>query len=202
MTQPTPHRRSPSGSASQGASQLQHRPGGGNRRTFSPARGQRSSTAEVGRSQLLGTPIRLVWWDSTASARPIACPHRVTLKTKTYNYFPRYLVASDRRENGLGRLTLSRLRLRARTHLDPRLVYLLRCAQPKLPSLRDVSAALGRRDALRSFGGDNEALSVRLRFLCGIQLGQDEQDRRRHQGPVDSEQRFVLSLARFHHHSA
>ena len=58
------------------------------------------------RSQLLGTPIRLVWWGQYGIGKTHRLRHtEYLIKTKGYNYFPRYLVASDIAEKtGFGRL--------------------------------------------------------------------------------------------------
>lgn len=134
------------------------------------------------RSQLLGTPVRLVWWGQYGIGKTHRLRHtEYLIKTKAYNYFPRYLVATDIAEktgfdrlhfeltNALGkdemRALVSSYLLKLRTNQD-------------VPNLRDVcGGAADVENALRGFGGDNERLvAPAWRFLCGLELERTERD--------------------------
>lgn len=135
------------------------------------------------RSQLLGTPIRLVWWGQYGIGKTHRLRHtEYLIRTKAYNYFPRYLVASDIAEKtGFGRLHFELVNALGKDDMRALVSsYLLKVrTNQNVPSLRDVcGGAADVESALRSFGGDNERLvSPAWRFLCGLKLGQDEQDK-------------------------
>lgn len=134
------------------------------------------------RSQLLGLPVRLVWWGQYGIGKTHRLRHTQHLIAQNdYRYFPRYVVASDIQDktgfeklhfdlvNSLGRDDMREMvaaytfKLRAGTH-------------PNLPPLNQICGAVSDvESALRSFGGDNENLTLPAwRFLCGMELKGNE----------------------------
>lgn len=129
------------------------------------------------RAQLLGEPLRLVWWGQHGIGKTHRLRHTEHLITKhEYKYLPCYVVASDIQDKtGFDRLhfelmnSLSKERMRT---LVSSYLLKLRTAPGTVMSLRDLSNGIGDvESALRSFGGDNDQLlTPAWRFLSGLEL--------------------------------
>jgi len=138
---------------------------------------ERDIDARLRRAQLLGEPVRLVWWGQYGIGKTHRLRHTEHLVgARSYRYHTTYVVATDIQDKtGFDRLhyelvnSLSKDRMRA--HVSS---YLLKLrTQPDLvPPLADVARNVGDVEAaLRSFGGDNEQLvTPAWRFLCGLEL--------------------------------
>jgi len=133
------------------------------------------------RAQLLGTPVRLLWWGQFGIGKTHRLRHTEYLVQKHhYDYRPCYCIASDLEDktgferlhyelvNSLGRDEMQRLTssylLRARTAPD------------SVPSLSELcGTARDVEEALRMFGSDNANTSLPAwRFLCGLTLRPNE----------------------------
>jgi hypothetical protein len=129
------------------------------------------------RAQLLGTPVRLVWWGQYGIGKTHRLRHtEYLINSRGYNYFPCYVVASDVQEkSGFERLhfelvnSLGKDRMRG---MVSSFLLRLRTGQPGIPSLRDICGTSSDVvPALMSFGGDNDQLIMPAwRFLCGLKL--------------------------------
>lgn len=129
------------------------------------------------RAQLLGEPLRLVWWGQYGIGKTHRLRHTEHLIAKRgYKYIPTYVVSSDIQDKtGFERLhyelvnSLSKDKMR--TMVSSYLLK-LRTAPDTVPPLNDLCR--GNADvesAMRSFGGDNDQLvTPAWRFLCGLEL--------------------------------
>ncbi len=129
------------------------------------------------RAQLLGEPLRLVWWGQYGIGKTHRLRHTEHLIAKKgYKYLPCYVVASDIQDKtGFDRLyyemvnSLSKDRMRV---VVSSYLLKLRTAPESVPPLREVCRDIGDVEAaIRSFGGDNEQLvTPAWRFLSGLEL--------------------------------
>lgn len=129
------------------------------------------------RAQLLGEPVRLVWWGQHGIGKTHRLRHTEHLVSKgNYKYVTSYVVASDIQDKtGFDRLhyelmtSLDKDRMR---QMVSSFLLKLRNGTPGMPELRDVCRGISDvESALRSFGGDNEQLvAPSWRFLCGLDL--------------------------------
>jgi hypothetical protein len=128
------------------------------------------------RAQLLGEPVRLVWWGQYGIGKTHRLRHTQFLVAKNgYRYSPAYIVASDIQD----KTGFDRLHYELMTALDKERMrgwvsaYLLKIRNGEnVPALRDVCRGIADvESAMRSFGGDNEQLvTPAWRFLCGLEL--------------------------------
>jgi hypothetical protein len=138
---------------------------------------ERDIDTRLRRAQLLGEPVRLVWWGQYGIGKTHRLRHTEHLVgTHGYRYHTSYVVAADIQDKtGFDRLhyelvnSLSKDRMRE--HVSSYLLK-LRTQPDTMPALTDVARNVGDVEAaLRSFGGDNEQLvTPAWRFLCGLEL--------------------------------
>jgi hypothetical protein len=138
---------------------------------------ERDIEARLKRAQLLGEPVRLVWWGQYGIGKTHRLRHTEHLVvTNSYRYQTSYVVAADIQDKtGFDRLhyelvnSLSKDRMRE--HVSSYLLK-LRTQAESVPTLTDVARNVGDVEAaLRSFGGDNAQLvTPAWRFLCGLEL--------------------------------
>ena len=144
---------------------------------FGEATWEREIDGRLKRAQLLGEPVRLVWWGQYGIGKTHRLRHTEHLvATHGYRYVTSYVVATDIQDKtGFDRLhyellkSLSKDRMRA--HVSSYLLK-LRTQPDSVPPLTEVSRNVGDVEAaLRSFGGDNDQLvTPAWRFLCGLEL--------------------------------
>jgi hypothetical protein len=157
------------------------------------------------RAQLLGTPVRLIWWGQYGIGKTHRLRHTQFLVTQNaYKYFPCYVVASDIQEkttferlhfelvNALGRDEM-------RKHVS---AYLLKLSNmtPGLPDLKEICGNVPDvESAMRSFGGNNDKLVMPAwRFLCGLELKGTELDLANVTKPcLDNSIEFAATLGAF-----
>ncbi len=138
---------------------------------------ERDIDTRLRRAQLLGEPVRLVWWGQYGIGKTHRLRHTEHLVgSRGYNYHTCYVVAADIQDKtGFDRLhyelvnALSKDRMRA---LVSSYLLKLRTQPDTVPALSDVARNVGDVEAaLRSFGGDNDQLvTPAWRFLCGLEL--------------------------------
>ncbi len=131
--------------------------------------------------QLLGLPVRVVWWGQFGIGKTHRLRHtEYLIRAEGYKYHPCYVVAGDIQEktgferlhyelvNGLGREDM-------RKFVSSYLLK-IRNKESGIAALRDICNNVADvESALRSFGGDNEALVLPAwRFLCGLPLKGNE----------------------------
>jgi hypothetical protein len=129
------------------------------------------------RSQLLGTPVRLVWWGQFGIGKTHRLRHTEYLvRTKGYRYYPRYLVASDIQEKtGFERLHYELVNSIGRDSAEKMVAaYILRLANKEEGIVELERICNGVSDvvhAFRSFGSGNANTSLPAwRYLCGLKL--------------------------------
>lgn len=127
--------------------------------------------------QLLGIPLRLVWWGQYGIGKTHRLHHTKYLVEKhDYRFLPIYVKATDIQDKtGFERLHFEMLEALGRERMRKMVSsYLLkiRTAVPGTPSLQEVCGTSSDIEAaLRSFGGDNEKLVLPAwRFLSGLKL--------------------------------
>jgi hypothetical protein len=129
------------------------------------------------RAQLLGEPVRLVWWGQYGIGKTHRLHHTEHLINKNgYRYLTAYVVASDIQD----KTGFERLHFELMNALDKEKMremvssYLLkvRTDPGSVPPIRDVCRGIADvESALRSFGGDNQQLvTPAWRFLSGLEL--------------------------------
>jgi hypothetical protein len=128
-------------------------------------------------SQLLSTPVRLVWWGQYGIGKTHRLHHTEYLVKKNgYTYLPVFTRATDIQEKtGFERLHYELVnalgREEMRNHVKS---YLLKIQNntPGIPTLKEISANSSDVEAaLMSFGGPNEKLVLPAwRFLSGLKL--------------------------------
>ena len=128
-------------------------------------------------SQLLSTPVRLVWWGQYGIGKTHRLHHTEFLvREKGYSYLPVYARATDIQEKtGFDRLHYELVNSLGREEMQnvvSSYLLKLRNGTPGIPALKEVSGnSSDVESALKSFGGDNEKLVLPAwRFLCGLKL--------------------------------
>jgi len=128
-------------------------------------------------SQLLSTPVRLVWWGQYGIGKTHRLHHTEFLvREKGYSYLPVYARATDIQEKtGFDRLHYELVNSLGREEMQnvvSSYLLKLRNGTPGIPVLKEVSGnSSDVESALKSFGGDNEKLVLPAwRFLCGLKL--------------------------------
>jgi hypothetical protein len=128
-------------------------------------------------SQLLSTPVRLVWWGQYGIGKTHRLRHTEYLVRKNgYTYLPVYTKATDIQEKtGFERLHYELVNALGRDEMRKHVSnYLLkiRTGTPPVQSLKEISGNSSDVEAaLMSFGGDNEKLVLPAwRFLSGLKL--------------------------------
>ena len=131
--------------------------------------------------QLLGLPVRLVWWGQFGIGKTHRLRHtEYLIRAEGYKYRPSYVVASDIQEKtGFERLHYELVNSLGRDDMRKFVSsYLLRIRNQEagIVPLRDIcNSVTDVESALRSFGGDNETLVLPAwRFLCGLALKGNE----------------------------
>jgi len=129
------------------------------------------------RAQLLGEPVRLVWWGQYGIGKTHRLHHTEHLvNTKGYKYLTSYVVASDIQDKtGFDRLhyemvnSLGKDQMR---HMVSHYLLKVQTDPASVPAVRDVCSGIGDvESAFRSFGGYNDQLvTPGWRFLCGLKL--------------------------------
>lgn len=134
------------------------------------------------RAELLGTPVRLLWWGQFGIGKTHRLRHTEYLVQKNgYHYRPCYVAASDVQEKtGFEQLHIELVNSLDRDEMR-KLVesYLLRIhptPPPGVPTLKEVCRnSADVESALKSFGGSNANLVLPAwRFLCGRELKGNE----------------------------
>lgn len=134
------------------------------------------------RCQLLGTPVRLIWWGQYGIGKTHRLRHtEYIIRSKAYTYLPRYVVVTDVTEKtGFERLHFELVNALGKEEMRQFAAsYLLKLRNGlAVPSLRDIcGGASDVENALRAFGGDNDRLvGPAWRFLCGLDLERNERD--------------------------
>jgi hypothetical protein len=129
-------------------------------------------------SQLLGTPVRLVWWGQYGIGKTHRLHHtQYLVGKKGYTYLPVYTKATDIQEKtGFERLHYELINSLGRDEMQKMVSsYFLKLktgVPPNLPTLKEITANSNDvESALKSFGGDNDKLVLPAwRFLCGLKL--------------------------------
>lgn len=128
-------------------------------------------------SQLLSTPVRLVWWGQYGIGKTHRLHHTEYLVRKNgYSYLPVYTKATDIQEKtGFERLHYELVNALGREEMRKHVSsYLLkvRTSTPGIPTLKEICGNSSDVEAaLMSFGGDNERLIMPAwRFLSGLKL--------------------------------
>lgn len=128
-------------------------------------------------SQLLSTPVRLVWWGQYGIGKTHRLRHTEYLVRKNdYTYLPVYTKATDIQEKtGFERLHYELVNALGRDEMRKHVsnyVLKIRTGTPPVPSLKEISGNSSDVEAaLMSFGGDNEKLVLPAwRFLSGLKL--------------------------------
>jgi len=128
-------------------------------------------------SQLLSTPVRLVWWGQYGIGKTHRLHHTEYLVNKNgYTYLPVYTKATDIQEKtGFERLHYELVNALGREEMRERVKsYLLKIQNnvPGIPSLKAISGNSSDVEAaLMSFGGPNDKLVLPAwRFLSGLKL--------------------------------
>jgi hypothetical protein len=136
------------------------------------------------RAQLLGLPVRLMWWGQYGIGKTHRLHHTEHLIHKNgYNYYPCYAVASDIQEKtGFERLHFELVNALGRDHMREIVSAYFLKIQNKVSGVRSLKELCGTSSdveaALQSFGGNNEKLvPAAWRFLCGRDLDTADQDR-------------------------
>lgn len=130
------------------------------------------------RAELLGTPVRLLWWGQFGIGKTHRLRHTEYLVQKNgYRYHPCYVLASDLQEKtGFERLHYELVSSLGRDEMRKFVTSYLLKLRPTppagLPSLKEVAGnSADVEAALKSFGGDNDNLVLPAwRFLCGLEL--------------------------------
>lgn len=129
------------------------------------------------RAQLLGTPVRLLWWGQFGIGKTHRLRHTEYLVQKMgYQYYPCYVLASDLQEKtGFERLHYELVNSLGRDEMHElvsKYLLKLRNNTPGVPSLKEICGnSADVESAIKSFGGDNEKLVLPAwRFLCGLSL--------------------------------
>jgi hypothetical protein len=129
------------------------------------------------RSQLLGTPVRLVWWGQYGIGKTHRLHHTQYLVTKNgYKYKPVYARASDIQEKtGFDALHYELLNALGREETQKTVSsYLLklRTGTPGIPTLKELCGNSNDVEAaLKKFGGDDPTFVLpSWRFLSGLKL--------------------------------
>jgi hypothetical protein len=129
------------------------------------------------RAQLLGEPLRLVWWGQYGIGKTHRLHHTEHLvNTKGYKYLTSYVVASDIQDKtGFERLHYEMINSLGKDQMRQMVSqYLLKVQTDpgSVPAVRDICSGIGDvESALRSFGNYNEQLVLPgWRFLCGLEL--------------------------------
>jgi hypothetical protein len=149
---------------------------------FGEAAWEASIDALLKQAQLLGTPVRLVWWGQYGIGKTHRLHHtEYLIKQNGYSYYPCYCVASDVDEkSGFERLHFQLVNSLGRDTMQTMVAaYLLDLAnnKPGVPTLEEISGTSPDvASALRRFGSrDDEAVSLPAwRFLCGMKLKGNE----------------------------
>ena len=129
------------------------------------------------RAQLLGTPVRLLWWGQYGIGKTHRLHHtQFLVQQNGFHYHPCYVTASDVQEKtGFERLHYELVNSLGRELMQKFVAsYLLKLKNqtPGVPTLREVcGTAADVESAIKNFGGDNENLILPAwRFLCGLEL--------------------------------
>ncbi len=128
-------------------------------------------------SQLLSTPVRLVWWGQYGIGKTHRLHHTEYLVKKNgYSYLPVYTRATDIQEKtGFERLHYELVNALGRDEMRDNVAsYFLKLQNntPGVPSLKEISLnSADVESALMSFGGPNKNLVLPAwRFLSGLKL--------------------------------
>jgi hypothetical protein len=145
---------------------------------FGESTWQEDIDSRLKRAQLLGTPVRLVWWGQYGIGKTHRLRHTDYLvKHSNYSYYACYAVASDVDEkSGFERLHFELINTLGRDEMQKMVGgFLLDLANKKAgtPTLEEISGTSPDvASALRRFGNaDDEKVSLPAwRFLCGMKL--------------------------------
>lgn len=156
-------------------------------------------------SQLLSTPVRLVWWGQYGIGKTHRLHHTEFLIRKNgYSYLPVYTRATDIQEKtGFERLHYELVNALGREEMRKYVSsYLLkiRNGTPEIPTLKEISGNSSDVEAaLMSFGGDNDKLVLAAwRFLSGLKLkGTDLERANVTKDALDSSTEFSAVLSAF-----
>lgn len=129
------------------------------------------------RAELLGTPVRLLWWGQYGIGKTHRLRHTEFLVHKNgYRYHPCYIVATDiQQKTGFERLHYELVnslgREEMRKHVSSYLLK-VKTQTPGVPAVKEICAnSADVESALRNFGGDNDNMVLPAwRFLCGLAL--------------------------------
>jgi hypothetical protein len=135
------------------------------------------------KSELLGTPVRLVWWGQYGIGKTHRLRHtEYLIQTKQYKYFPCYVVASDVQEKtGFERLHYELVNELGKDQMREYVQsYVLKVANrvPGIQSLKELcGSSADVAAALETFGGTSDrVVAPAWRFLCGATLEKGEPD--------------------------
>jgi hypothetical protein len=138
---------------------------------------EQDTDSRLKRAQLLGTPVRLLWWGQYGIGKTHRLRHTEYLvKHNGYRYQTCYVVATDVQEKtGFERLHYELVNSLDRTQMRQMVgSYLLKVKTqtPGVPSPKEICGnSADVESALKNFGGDNENLVLPAwRFLCGLEL--------------------------------
>jgi hypothetical protein len=138
---------------------------------------QEQIDSRLKRAQLLGTPVRLIWWGQFGIGKTHRLRHTEhVIKASGYKYYPSYVIATDLQEKtGFERLHYELINSLSREEMQKMVSsYQLkvRTGEPGVPTLRDICSNNSDVEAaLKSFASDNDNLVLPAwRFLCGLTL--------------------------------
>ena len=132
-------------------------------------------------SQLLNTPIRLVWWGQYGIGKTHRLRHmQYLVKNRDYRYYPCYLVAADIQEKtGFERLHYELVSALGKdTMRDFVKSYFMKASAGTVPDFATICNDVADvRMALETFGGPSERpVGTAWQFLCGRKLDKSDLD--------------------------